>query len=225
MIVAAPAGADWLVMTDGTQVETDGPWTERGKLVVFTDTSGTLVSLRLSEVDLDASRQATADAIAAANRPAPPPPPPPKSVFSITDADVGHIDPDDEEGEGEGEGSGETQEAEATSPTVVVIAWEGDDTGEDGLQIRGTLENQGQDVAVALRVSVTVYDNEGIALATTAAQLASTGLVSGESTELVANFPDVFDFAAVNFDVEHRSLATRSTEDVPSLDDSVAAEG
>lgn len=60
----APAGADWLVMKDGSRVETDGPWKLEGggRLVVFTRPDGTLASLRASEVDLDASGEATREA-------------------------------------------------------------------------------------------------------------------------------------------------------------------
>ena len=49
-MLAAPAQADWLVMTDGTRVETDGPWTERGKLVVFTDKGARLIARAVSVV-------------------------------------------------------------------------------------------------------------------------------------------------------------------------------
>jgi hypothetical protein len=223
MAVGAPLSADWLVMNDGTRVETDGPWNERGKLVVFTDTSGNLVSLRLSEVDLVASRQATADALEAASRPAPPPAPR-ESVFRLTDADVGHVDPDDEAAatgevgaEGEGE-AGDSGEPEPAPMAVQVIGWDRTETF-DGVAVRATLENQGDDVAIGIEVSVTIYDQEGVALSTAPAQIVSTGLVAGQTTDMEAEFPGFHDFSAVNFDIRHRSIATRATEDVPSSED------
>ena len=73
-LLASPATGDWLVTTDGSRIETDGPWTERGRTVVF-ESDGQLMSLRLADVDLEASRALTAEAEAAKRRPAPPPPP------------------------------------------------------------------------------------------------------------------------------------------------------
>ncbi len=53
-----PAAADWLVTRDGHRIETDGPWQVKGRLVVYTDAGGTLRSLRLDEVDVEASEAA-----------------------------------------------------------------------------------------------------------------------------------------------------------------------
>ena len=64
-----PAAADWLVTRDGHRIETDGPWKVKGRIVVYTDTGGTLSSLRLDEVDLEASEAAGKEPQA----PAPPP--------------------------------------------------------------------------------------------------------------------------------------------------------
>ncbi|MEM7481955.1 MAG: glutaredoxin domain-containing protein [Acidobacteriota bacterium] len=61
--------ADWLVMKDGSRLETQGPWKEKGRLVVFTNAQGALSSMRLSEIDLDASRQATEAAKSPAEKP------------------------------------------------------------------------------------------------------------------------------------------------------------
>ena len=94
--LAAPGRADWLLTRDGARIETRGPWTVKGKLVVFTLASGTLSSLRTTEVDLEASAQSTAEAQAraaappAAEKPAEKPPP----VLVLTDADVEHVDDD-----------------------------------------------------------------------------------------------------------------------------------
>jgi glutaredoxin len=68
LLTAAAAGADVIVLRDGSRVETRAGWQERGRQVVFTDLDGKLCALRLADVDLDASRAATA----AAARPAAP---------------------------------------------------------------------------------------------------------------------------------------------------------
>lgn len=94
--LSSPAAGDWLVMADGTRVETRGPWEVKGKLVVFTRPAGGLASLRLAEVDLEASREATSAAAAAAaggESRAQEAPPPKAPVLVITDADVGGVDP------------------------------------------------------------------------------------------------------------------------------------
>lgn len=89
-----PLQADWLLTRDGKAVETRGAWKVEGKLVKFTSKAGTLSSIRLDEVDLEASRTETARRSAA-----PEPPPKPaagpakKSVRVIQDADVRHADP------------------------------------------------------------------------------------------------------------------------------------
>src|SRR5262245_62955767 len=90
LAAAAPAAADWLVPRQGNgRVETKGPWQVKGKLVVFTLPDGKLSSLRLSEVDLDASGRATDEAAAAARAtpaaPAPAPRPREAKVV-LTDA-------------------------------------------------------------------------------------------------------------------------------------------
>ena len=58
-LVPLPAAADWLVMEDGSRVETRGPWSVEGRQVLFTLPNGTLSALRASEVDLPASEALT----------------------------------------------------------------------------------------------------------------------------------------------------------------------
>ena len=49
-LFVAPASADWLVTLDGDRIETQGPWSIQGKLVVFTSPGGGLSSLRLADI-------------------------------------------------------------------------------------------------------------------------------------------------------------------------------
>ena len=89
LALAPWAHADWLVTQDGQLIETQGAWEVQGRMVVFTSDRGTLSSIRLDEVDLDASRAATEQAA----RPAPTPDeskpaPPAPSVLSLTNQDV-----------------------------------------------------------------------------------------------------------------------------------------
>ena len=69
LAVVAGAGADLLVLKDGTRIESRGAWQEKGRQVVFTDADGKLCALRLADVDLEASRAATANATVPATPP------------------------------------------------------------------------------------------------------------------------------------------------------------
>jgi hypothetical protein len=54
-ICSLPATAEWLATRDGHRIETDGPWKVKGRIVVYTDAKGTLSSIRLDEIDPEAS--------------------------------------------------------------------------------------------------------------------------------------------------------------------------
>ena len=62
LLLPAMASADWLVLQTGERIETKGAWTVKGKQVVYTTPEKLLRSLRLSEVNLEASTQASAPA-------------------------------------------------------------------------------------------------------------------------------------------------------------------
>jgi len=51
--------ADVLVTKEGDRIDTDGPWEVKKNQVVFTTSEGVLSSVRLSEIDLEASELAT----------------------------------------------------------------------------------------------------------------------------------------------------------------------
>ncbi len=98
---AEPAGADLLVLRDGTRISTRGAWTERGALLVFTDTEGRLGSLRKTRVDVEQSVAATAAATAAAAAAAAAPPSgmtaaePGEPILSLTEDDLTKVDDPD----------------------------------------------------------------------------------------------------------------------------------
>lgn len=210
------ARADWLVMKDGTRVETDGAWTERGRLLVFTDTSGNLVSLRASDVDLEASYAATAAAVVAAEEPpAPAPEPKRPSVMKITDDDVGHLDPEEEENSTSSDAT-DPDAPSTESAYVRVSAWDRLDMASgDGTQIRATLTNTSQSTVVGLQVTVTIFDDQGAIITNGTGRVSANGLAPQESAEMVVDFPDVYDFTAVDFDIRQSPLTTRSEEDSP----------
>ena len=120
VLLASSAAADVLVTVKGVRIETAGPWEVKRNLVVFTTPAGVLSSVRLSEIDLEASEQATnappaeaAEEEAAEEEDAPPPEPrfvltnddiPPAEVVTAgrpTESEEGEDGEDGEDGEEE----------------------------------------------------------------------------------------------------------------------------
>lgn len=96
LVLVPEVRGDWLVTREGQRIETRGAWEVRGRMIVFTAPAGTLSSIRLSEIDLDASRrlseaaQRAAEEAAAAAEPAEDGPREP--VMTLTDRDVGRAE-------------------------------------------------------------------------------------------------------------------------------------
>ncbi len=93
MLVAGQGGAraDVLVTQEGERITTQGPWTVKGRQIVFTSSNGTLSAVRLSEIDLEASEIATREANAPpapAEEPVAPVRERRAPVLTITDADI-----------------------------------------------------------------------------------------------------------------------------------------
>lgn len=217
--LALPAAgrADWLVTAEGARVETRGPWEVKGKLFVFTAADGTLASLRAAQIDLDASRRATAEAkealADAAEAPAPASAPAPrKAVRSITDKDFRH--PDDEAGDapaGDASAPKAPAVAGAAAPAgrspVSVATWQKVDRAEkDGVDLAGTLQNKGGDLQTDVALSITVVDDEGGVLGTARAVLGTDSIPAQGTTDFKASFPGVFTFARAKFDIQSAGL-------------------
>lgn len=208
---AAPARADWLVTREGARMETRGPWEVRGKLVVFTAPDGTLASVRLAAVDLEASRQATEEA----RRPKPAPPPEParrKSVVSLTDKDFPKPTPPPA-APAEGAAAEEGGAAAAPAPPaaarglVRVETWEQKERAEgDGIEISGVLRNEGSDIATEVGLTITTRDDTGAQTASVEAVLAAGTLQPRGATTFRAVLPGVFTFSGVNFDIRSTGL-------------------
>lgn len=59
LLAASSAPADILVTSDGTKLQTKGSWKIKGRQVIFTNETGVLSAMRLSEIDIEASEVAT----------------------------------------------------------------------------------------------------------------------------------------------------------------------
>ena len=205
---ASPARADWLVTRDGGRVETKGAWKVEGKRVVFTLKDGTLSSLRLTEVDLDASRQTTtamaeeAAAAAAKAGAVTEAPPVKKSTRTFTDKDFARAPalaaPKDDAKEGDATKPAPT----STAGPVKVVDWKKAQNQEThALEITGSVRNTGPDLALAVSVNIRLFNPRGEQIATVSAALDTRSLHPGQNTAFKAVFPDVVDFASAKIDV------------------------
>jgi hypothetical protein len=200
-LAALPAGADWLVTRQGGRVETRGAWETKGKLVVFRTMDGTLSSLRLTEVDLEASRRATEEAVRAraalAEAPVKPPVKKP-SVLVLTDKDVRHVE---EASSGAADGAPAAAAAEKPADDLTVANWERSaDPAEGHVVITGTIRNAAAgSTATGVNLSIALFDESGRQVGTAEAVLTTTALPSGQQSGFRAEFPGVFAFSDVKF--------------------------
>jgi hypothetical protein len=218
-LLAGPAAADWLVTKEGGRVETKGPWKIKGRLVVFTQLDGTLGSLRVPDVDLEASSDVTFEEME--NRELPPPRPEPapkkKSIRSLTDADFAKPEPAPAPGEEGQEGTAdgarkpaakaEGKPAGRPEGKVSIASWQRVDRAEkDGLEITGALRNDGGDIAAGLGVTVHLYDEQGNLVATGEGIPTTNSIKPQGVVNFRAAFPGVFSFADAKFDIRSWGL-------------------
>ena len=191
--ISTPVSADWLLTLDGTQIETTGPWRVQRSVVLFTLPSGTLSSLRVSEVDLTASLELTK----AASAPTPAEEAPaakPKSVLvidhrKIRQATVPKEDPTAESSEPTNE-AGVTSPSDEPGPVEVVFWQENVRPDLTGIEISGTLQNFSPQIATGLVVNVTLVDASRRPLKTAKAFIDSTSLAAQATTTFRALFGD-----------------------------------
>jgi hypothetical protein len=210
------ARADWLVTREGGRLEIKGTWKEKGKLVIFTLPDGTLSSMRTEQVDLEASRAATADAVAEAERKATEAAqeavekPRKKSIISLTDKDFKKAAPPEEEAGADGKDKADP--AKTSSPSangVQVVNWErvpNEKVTSDGLELTGSLRNGGEEQATDIQVMANLYDEVGTLVGKVPAQLSKPTLGPGESTPFSIAAPGLYSFSAVRFDVQSRGF-------------------
>ena len=209
VLAAPPASADWLVLHDGSTVETAGRWQVEGRLVVFESPGRRLVSLRLDDVLLPASEEASAMARAALDAPptVAPPPPRQKARVVLTDADIPRARPKSNAPEAEqarGAVEAPAGGAAAGASDAVVLSWESvDSPAGDGLQIYGTVQNQGRRTLTGTGMRVLLYDRDGLLITRAEAQLTRPELPSQALSNFTVAFPGVFAYAGVKFDLRY----------------------
>lgn len=211
------AAADWIVTTDGERIETRGPWEVEGRLVVMTLANGELASMRLSNVDLDASRRATEEASRVVQSPLPDANDEATVQRSarivLTDEDFTTVRRPliDTEEEGPGE------DATASTPLLVVtVSEDAQDPETGGTLISGILANRSRNTLANVELTVRLLDVEGEVLAETEAILSSPALSPGGRASFQARFPDVLAFAEVVFVPRAVELLAEGSEASPT---------
>lgn len=235
-LLALPCSGDWLVTRDGARIETAGPWKVKGNQVIFTQPNGTLSSLRASEIDLDASAVATAQAQV-------PPPPPvaegggektrPKPVLVLTDKDVRRAagapaasgEPGGGQENGGEPGAAETAPGGSTS-AVEVVGWQTRDSAEgDGLELYGTLRNNGGAIASSIELVVQLNDAAGKALLQTSAFLGSPTLTPGSATTFRALLPGITSVTGEpRFEIKSNEITLAPAKPLPEGEEESEAE-
>ena len=233
-VLALPAVADVLVMTDGSRVETKGAWEVKGRQVVFTLPNGTLSAVRASEVDLEASRAATD----AANRPpeaesetadtADDKLPEPVRVLTNDDIGAGPSDTGDDD-------SSEDSDTPSSSDGVVVAEWSYDPAGIDPVyELTGRLENSTGRVVEGIQLYVDFIATDGGTPRPDVhflreARVIQTRLEPNESTDFrygisvrdleYSKAAEQFESPRVTFDVQYRTVGNAIQDDDADGDD------
>jgi hypothetical protein len=211
---AGGARADWLVLVDGSSMEIDGAPETRGSMVVFQLSDGTLASLKLSEVDLEASARLTA---AARERKTAPPasrapaPDEKKAVFVITDADVRHVSAQAAATAGDSDDKSAAPDAERSGQRLIIRQVAEDDSGQR-LAVFGVVENRDSNAAGAVRLTVLARDGEGVEVGRASAGLGMTTLLPGQSTRFEARFEDAPFYESLDFELDSIALKSGTGE-------------
>ena len=212
---SSTSSADWLVTQSGGRVETKGPWQVKGKLVVFTQAGGALASLRLADVDLPASDQATAEAKEAKvqqDDAAAAPEPPRKKLAVLTDDNLVHTRKppapaaDEDKKDDADKADKKDQPAKPVGP-VSVASWKrADSPGGKGIEIQGVLQNNSDKIAGNAGVEVRLFNEAGERVGTALGILNLPSIQPKGMTEFRAIFPGVFAFAQVRFETRGVAL-------------------
>ena len=183
---AGSASADWLVLKDGSRLETKGGWQNRGRLIVFERSTGGLASMRADEIDFEKSQEATAASL----RPAPPAPTAAPAalrapVLVLTDDNVPKAIPAEEADPGATSAAG--------NMTIRVTNWDRLDS-DNGIEVAGVLRNESDGVAERITVRVVALDDQRQVIGSAGANVAIGELGPGQTSSfraLLAGFKKV----------------------------------
>jgi hypothetical protein len=188
--LAGIAGADEIWLKDGRRIVTKKPFVKKGSLALLTTTDGVLLSLPLSEIDLE--KTAAEKARGAATEPLPTPglvklltpaeaarqKTGRRAAVVLTDDSIAHGIGDEVAVKKEGEGAGRVDIAN-TSVT----------RSKDGYAFTGSVINGGSAEVTAVAVTVEIVGRDGKTFSSAFAQLAKDKLAPGEKSAFTASAP------------------------------------
>jgi hypothetical protein len=230
-VAGGAAGADELVTRDGQVIRTQGPWEVRGRLLVFKLADGTLASLRLDEADLEATEQRAQEAEQRAKQAREaamkPTLEPKQAAMVLTDNDVAHapavveeaepddlivtavdsgaaVDQLDQAGQTADTSAGEA--AAASGRGVQVVQWSQESEGEDGVAVRGVIQNLGTSFATSLSVNALFYDEAGSLVAAREVEFEDGPLGPGARRGFSVSLPHSLVFDEIKFQVVGRGF-------------------
>jgi hypothetical protein len=190
VLAGSVAFADVVVLKGGAVINLKKAPEVRGTTVLLTRADGTVLSVRATDIDREATSAArSAPAPAPAATPAPPATlaeaaraarEVPKARVRISDADVSHSEAAGQAGEAAPGESAPEVDASAGSGRVEVADYTQEKSG-DALVVRGTLRNPGATPASNVRMTVAAIDTKGQAIATGEAGV-SNGVIAPSST-------------------------------------------
>lgn len=202
-----PLAAEWLVLQDGREIETKGPWTVDGRRITYTAMNGTFSAIRTAVVDLDKSRLR--------NQPPPPSSPPPavekEPGLVVRQGDVTVARPP-ERSDGE-----EVDAPSDEAGRIAVVEWD-EVVVADGTRIEGRLRNDTESTYLALVLDAKLLGENGRELASSKAGLEKNWIGRGETLRFRADFDNVIAFDTVRFEVDGQPMGRATDNSLVSQD-------
>jgi hypothetical protein len=188
--LAGIAGADEIWLKDGRRIVTKKPFVQKGSLALLTTTDGVLLSIPLSEIDLD--KMAAEKARAAAATPVPTasvlkPLTPVEAAKQKSGRRAAVVLTDDTVAHGIGEESGERKEGEGEGR--VDVANTSATKTKDGYSFSGSVINSGASEVSGVSLTVEIVGKDGKTFSSAFAQLAKDTLTPGEKSTFTASTP------------------------------------
>jgi hypothetical protein len=244
LVGARDVSAERLVLRDGSEIQTRGPWKVKGRQVVFTLPSGTLSALRLGDVDLEASkvaREAFANE-AATNRADGQVAPvgaarPREPVWVITDRDIPRAQrPRDDQAVNDSPGLDDEASTPQGTPSagrdvifaatgLEVAGWRTIHSARGGVEITGVLANRSDQLVAEASIRVSVIAGDGTER-TYSAEIGNATLGAGQQSPFRILLPDVVAVDdSLSFDVKGRAVRPRILPSIQPADDADAGGG
>jgi len=188
--LAGLAGADEIWLKDGRRIVTKKPFVQKGSLALLTTTDGVLLSIPLSEIDLDKTSAEKARAAAATPVPTagvPKPLTPVEAAKQKSGRRAAVVLTDDTVAHGIGEEGGERKEGEDEGR--VDVANTSATKTKEGYSFSGSVINSGASEVSGVSLTVEIVGKDGKTFSSAFAQLAKDTLGPGEKSTFTASTP------------------------------------